>query len=889
MKKNLKNLIGLFVAVMLLQQEAYSQKSIVQLKWKVAPKSDVPAADKLSLPGFNATNWVNAIVPGTVFYSYVVAGKEKDPDYADNIYKVDKSKYNKPFWYRTEFSTAGIAPGKTIWLNFNGVNKWAEVYLNGKHIGSMSGLMARGKFNITKMVNTKKANTLLVLIIPPRWDPEHGHGLANWEAPSYLSSGSWDWMPAVPGLNSGITDVVSITATGPVSVEDPFIRAKLQNMHLANLTLGVNLNNASSSPVSGVVKAVINPGNIVITGPRVTLAANSSSAFTYDAVNFPQLAVRNPKLWWPNGYGGKADGTQNLYTCTVKFAVNGKTTSETVTKTFGIRKVSSDTTAVAGRLRVYINDVPILLKGGNWGMSDYMLKVRGTDYEPRIRFHKEMNYNVIRNWTGEVSDEEFYDYCDKYGIMVWDDFWLNNFGAIDSLSIFKKNAIEKVKKLRNHPSITIWCGANEGMPGGGTNSALNVAIANAITDNDADDKLYLPRSNAGVTNPNFSVHGGSRNLSGSGIWGNVDPKTYFTDPKNGYQFSKDSYGMRSELGTATFVNVESFKKFMPEEYWVAPTPEAVESKTNMWARHYFSTDGELGGGSQPVRYIKDVNKSYGEATSIDDFCKKAQMLNVETLKAMYEAWNDHMWNDATGMLIWMSQSAYPTMIWQTYDYYYDLTGAYFGSKIACEPIHIQWNIATNSVKVINNKQYDLKGLTAEAEVYNSDGKLAAGYSQTAKLDVGAASVKEAFVAFAKADGQAPLSAVHFLKLKLKDAGGKILSENFYWLGNTYLDYTALNKLPSVANSLVVSKAIVTPAANGVNKVLTYTVANNSNTTAAFGIRAQLLNAKGVQILPAIVNDSYFSLMQGEKKTLHIEVDPKLLGRNYKLDIKAYNN
>ena len=522
-------------------------------------------------------------------------------------------------------------------------------------------------------------------------------------------------------------------------------------------------------------------------------------------------------------------------------------------------------------------------------MSDYMLKARGKDYETRIRFHKEMNFNIIRNWTGEVTDEAFYNYCDKYGLMVWDDFWLNNFGQIDSLEIFKSNAIEKVKKLRNHPSVIIWCGANEGVPGGNPNSPLNNVIKSAVKDNDGDDRLYLARSNAGETNPNFSIHGGSRVLSGSGLWSNADPKTYFTDPHNGYLFSKDSYGMRSELGTATFVNVESFKKFMPDEFWVAPTTEAVNSKTNMWARHYFSTDGALGGGSDPVKYINTINNSYGKATSLEDFCKKAQMQNVETMKAMFESWNDHLWKDASGMLICMSQSAYPSMIWQTYDYYYDLTGAYFGAKTACEPVHIQWNPATNSVKVINNKPGNINELTAEATVYNMDGKIVPEYSVKKQINVSATSATEAFKAFEKSADLPKLSEVHFLKLKLFDAEGRLLSENFYWMGNTYLDYTGLNKMPAVGSSLSVSRPVISIAKNGVNKLLKYVIVNNSKTTAAFGIRAQLQNNAGKQLLPALYNDGYFSLMQSETKTLEVEIDPKLLEEGYKLQVKAYNN
>jgi len=876
----------IFLLLFLIQQAGYAQITITPLHWKLAPQSDIAfTASQISEPGFKTENWINAIVPGTVFYSYVVAGKESNPDYADNIYKVNQAKYNKPFWYRTEFSVTGFRSDKRVWLNFNGINKCAEIYLNGHPIGIIKGLMQRGKYDITDLLNKNKVNSVAVLIVPPGTD----HGLANRESPTYLSSGSWDWMPAVPGLNSGITGEVFITITGPVSIEDPWIRCSLPNKNLAEATVNVQLRNAGSMPVNGRLTMTINPGNIIITSPKIIVNANSSQTVNYDKNQFPLLNIKNPKLWWPNGYGGKADGSQYLYSCSIQFDVNGTTRSDEVTKNFGIRKITSDTTSINGPLRIYINDVPILLKGGNWGMSDYMLKVRGKDYDTRIRLHKEMNFNVIRNWTGEVTDEAFYDYCDKYGIMVWDDFWLNNFGPIDSLNIFKSNAIEKVKKFRDHPSIIIWCGANEGVPGGNPNGPLSNVIKSAIKDNDSNDRLYLPRSNAGVNNPNFSIHGDSHNLSGSGLWNNTDPKTYFTDPHNGYLFSTNSYGMRSELGTATFVNVESFKKFMPIEYWVAPTVAAVNSKINMWAKHYFSTDGNLGGGSQPVSYINSINNSYGTAVSLEDFCKKAQLLNVETTKAMYEAWNDHMWKDATGMLIWMSQSAYPTMIWQTYDYYYDLTGAYFGAKTACEPIHIQWNAASNSIKVINNKPYALKGLTAEAMIYNMDGKIALEYSMKKIIDVNSTSATEAFAILQNSSKLPELSAVHFLKLKLTNANGQLLSENFYWIGNTYLNYTSLKNMPKVGSSLSVSSPKITIAKNGVNKLLIYTIINHSRTTAAFGIRGQLLNGSGLQILPALFSDGYFSLMQGESKTIEVEVDPNILSNKYRLDVKAYNN
>lgn len=870
-----------FACLFLVPAFAAAQDTI-HLHWVLNPQSETSGNGiQVSSPGFKTNDWINAVVPGTVFYSYVKAGKEKDPDYAENIYQVDKSKYNRPYWYRTEFITPHLDKGKRLWLKFNGINKIAEIYFNGRHLGTLKGLMQRGIFDVTPWVINGK-NAIAVLVTPPRNDPQHNHPLANWESPTYICSASWDWMPEVPGLNSGITDTVAVTTTGPVSIIDPYIKTDLPDNHLANLTLTAQLHNALSQSIMGRVKATITPGNIVIESKEMTLEPNSDKTITYDKNNFASLSIRNPKLWWPNGYGA-----QSLYTCKVEFIEKGTGLSDQVSKNFGIRKITTDTTTLNGPWRICINGVPILIKGGNWGMSDYILKVRGKDYEPRIRFHKEMNFNMIRNWTGEVTDEAFYDYCDKYGIMVWDDFWLNNMGGIDSLDMFRRNAVEKVKKFRNHPSVVIWCGANEGVPGGNPNGSISEAIKYAIKEYDGSDRLYFPRSNAGVTNPNFSIHGGSRNLSGSGIWSNEDPKRYFTDPHNGYLFSQNSYGLRSELGMATFVNIESFKRFMPKDYWVAPTPEAVNSKTNMWARHYFSTDGSLGGGSDPVKYIKDINKEYGPAMSLKDFCKKAQLMNLETMKAMYEAWNDHMWHDASGMLIWMSQSAYPTMIWQTYDYYYDLTGAYFGARSACEPVHIQWNPATNSVKVINNKPYSLQGLIAEATVYNSDGKAANGYGKKAIVSVEPTSGKEAFRLDSTAN-HGKLSDIHFLRLKLFNKHGKLISENFYWMGNTYLDYTAIEKLPKVGAGLKVGKPLISNVANG-HKLLTYTISNISNRGPAFGIRAQLLDNKGGQILPAIFDDGYFTLMPGETKVLHVEVDPKLLGSGYTLSAKAFND
>ncbi len=503
--------------------------------WKLSPVSNIKDdGNTLSQLSYNDNNWQDAIVPGTAFSSYIPhdgkPGVEANPDSADNIWKVDYTKYDQNFWYRTIFTIPYSFKGKRVWINFEGINKKGDVYLNGKLLGFVDGLAQRASFSFTP---NEGKNVLAVLVHIPYYIPDK-HNLANLETPTYVCSAGWDWMPRVPGLNSGITDDVYLSCSGDVTIKDPWVRTNSLLNNKALLSVNTQLQNHSLNNIAGTLTGTITPGNITFT-KNITLKANSDSTITFNSKAFPQLVITNPKLWWPNGYGGNPDGTQSLYNCTFTFTINNQI-SDKQTQHFGIRKYSYDT--LGGPLHVLINGKRVFLKGGNWGMSDYLLRCRGDEYDTKIRFHKEMHFNMIRNWTGEVTDEEFYDACDKYGIMVWDEFWLNNLGPIDSLDLFIRNAVEKVKRYRNHPSIAIWCGANEGLPQGNKNSPLNKAITNTVAVYDGNDRRYQPRSNAGTSSDWLT--GDSHNLSGSGIWTHEEPKTYFEDPHNGYPWSKHS-------------------------------------------------------------------------------------------------------------------------------------------------------------------------------------------------------------------------------------------------------------------------------------------------------------------------------------------------------------
>ena len=714
-----------------------------QIIWEVKPQADLEniTGEQISTSGFEMSDYVKGVVPGTVFTAYVEAGIVSDPNYADNIYKVDETFYNRPFWYRTEFELpSSYSEGRRVWLHFDNTNRFADFYFNGEKISGtktstkdVSGHMLRSKFDVTNLIKKSGKNAIAVLITDPDQKKtrkaKEPYGVAC--SPSYLAGAGWDWMPYVPGRLAGITGNAYLMVTGDVVMEDPWIRSELPTLQKAELSLSTDIRNASSSPKKVVVSGVIEPGNISFS-KDIRVEGGATAKLSVDKDDLSQLVVEHPRLWWPNGYG-----EPHLYTCKLTCSVDGKV-SDVKKITFGIKKYEYkmvDNVVGYPVLTFFINGQKIYLKGGNWGMSEYLLRCHGKEYETKIRLHKEMNYNMIRLWTGCVTDDEFYDYCDKYGIMVWNDFWLYvAYNAVAQPEAFKANALDKVRRLRNHPSIAIWCGANETRPAPELDNYLREMIARE----DNNDRMYKSCSN-------------QDGLSGSGWWGNQPPRHHFETSGSNLAFSKPAYpygidhgyGMRTEIGTATFPTFESVKEFIPQkDWWPLPTDEQLKNDDdNVWNKHFF---GKEASNANPINYKNSVNTQYGESSGLEEFCEKAQMLNLEVMKGMYEAWNDKMWNDAAGLLIWMSHPAYPSFVWQTYDYYYDPTGAYWGAKKACEPLHIQWNASNNSIKVINTTAEDLKGAIAKATVYDLNGKEVPVYGQTKQVDVAASNIAEAF-------------------------------------------------------------------------------------------------------------------------------------------------
>lgn len=484
----------------------------------------------------------------------------------------------------------------------------------------------------------------------------------------------------------------------------------------------------------------------------------------------------------------------------------------TITYKAGIREMTYE--GLKDSLIMYVNGRRFIPLGGNWGFDEHNLLYRSREYDIAVGYHKHMNCTMIRNWVGQIGDEAFYEACDKHGIMVWQDFWLANPAdgpdPYDDV-LFLSNAQDYLRRVRSHASIGIWVGRNEGFP------------PEAI-----DRKLreYVHQLSPGLDFISSSADDG---VSGHG--------PYWALPMQEY-FARQSGKIHTERGMPNVMNIESLQRTLsPDSLW----PQSVQ-----WGMH----DYTLLGAQRAREFNGLVQQGLGEAQSAEQFTRWAQLINFNGYRGMFESTS----KARAGLLIWMSHACWPSMVWQTYDYYFEPTAAYFGVKKACEPLHIQYNALTDSIEVVNHSAGNVKALTAKVMVYNLNGKLV----RQQKLRIASnEDTTQALLKLQQLQTAAP-SDVWFLRLQLADKHG-VVSENEYIMGREANNYRALTTLPHARLQQQLK-------VNGTQAVLTL---KNSGKSVAPFIRINLKGADGEQILPVLYSDNYFTLMPGEQKTVTI--------------------
>ena len=798
------------------------------------------SGEEISTLGYKPENWIVATVPGTVLSSYKNIGAIADPNYADNQLQVSESFFWSNFWYRDEFEVPEGFKQDRLFLNFDGINWKANVFLNGKKLGRIEGAFMRGKFDVTDLVVPGK-NVVAVEIIrnnhigaikeKNKQSTDFNGGILGADNPTFHATIGWDWIPTVRGRNIGIWNDVFLTSTGKVTVADPLVTSvlPLPDTTSATLTAEVIVKNHDANTVNGTLEGKV--GDITFQQP-VSLAAGEEKTVVFDVKDFPQLKMENPRLWWPKGYGAP-----NLYDANFTFKVDDKVSDAKDFKV-GIRQMTFNEDNHI--LSLFINGRRFIGRGGNWGFGESNLNYRGREYDIAVAYHADMNFTMMRNWVGMIGDEELYEACDRHGIMIWQDFWLAN--PADGPDpyypeMFIANAEDYVKRIRSHASIGLYCGRNEGFPPEQIDKALR-----RIIKEDHPDIHYISSSADDV-------------VSGHGPYRMLPAKEYFTLKTGNDKF-------HSERGMPNVMTYESMlRTFSPEGIW---------PQDNEWGMHDYTREGAQGCTS----FNEIIAKGYGEPQSAKEFACLAQWVNYDGHRSLFESRSQNR----KGLLMWMSHSCWPSMVWQTYDYYFEPTAAYFAIKKASEPLHIQWNPATDEVEVVNYSAGTHKGLTAKVQVLNMDASVA--WEKEATVDSNEDTTDKCI----KLEFPENLSKVHFIKMTLTE-DGKVVSDNFYHRSLEENNYQDLCQLAKVA---LQSATTVDKNADGTWSAVS--VIENKTSTPALMIRLNVVGGKDdQQILPVFYSDNYFSLLPGEKKEVRMSWrDEDTRGNEGKVLITGYN-
>ena len=796
--------------------------------WQLQEAAKVPETEAaIASVGYRPQGWYAATVPGTVLTSLVNNGVYPEPLYGENNRpdKIPDSLSRAPFWYRTVIKVPKAYAGRHVWLNFDGINFSAQVWVNGRQVGAMKGAFSRGIFDISQDVKAGKKAVLAVLVSPqPHAGDPHEHTIRNGvgknggitaiDGPTFLSTIGWDWIPAIRDRDTGIWQNVFLSASGPVVIQDPLVTTDLPlpKTDSADVAVQARVENVSDVPQTGVLKGSF--GDVSFE-QRVEIPAHGSQMVSFDPKTTAALHVRDPKLWWPNGYG-----PQNLYQLHLSFEVDGKS-SDSRDVSFGVRKVTYSVPD-SENLTISVNGVRVFIRGGNWGLDEAMKRNPHARLEAQIRMHQVANLNMIRNWVGQSTSEDFYELCDKYGLLVWDEFFQPNPadgpdpGDFDT---YMANVREKILRFRNHPSIALWCARNEGYPPKEIDDALRALMAEL-----EPTRLYQANS-----------------ADGRGV--NSHGPYHWRTPREFYVFNE---AFKTEIGSVSVPTIESIRGMMPEKDW--------ETINDDWAEHDFAK-GASGGDTYPAM----IAARYGKVANLADFVRKSQLANYEAFRAMYEGRNAKLFNPTTGILTWMSNPAQPSFVWQLYHHDLEPNSALFAVKKAAEPVHIQLNESSGDIQVINNLDAPLEKAHAHLAIYNLDGTVAYQHD----YDVAA----PGWVATATVAWPGGLATVYFVKLELRDAGGKLLSENFYWQGLPEHpdDLTALGEMPTVTLDAKLARRDVA------GKSFFDVSLHNPGAQIALMTHLQLRRGRSNdRVLPVYYSDNYVSLVPNESRTITIE-------------------
>ncbi len=833
---------------------------MVRDHWSLQSSAKVNAAgDVISTPAYAPTGWHEATVPTTVVAALVKDKTLPDPYFAmnlrqfpgvayaiganfSNISMPKDSPYAVPWWYRTQFAVPHAYAGKSVWLNFKGINYRANIWLNGQRIADsnqVAGAWRTYEFNVTDAVKPGAENVLAVQVFAP--------------TPSDLAITFVDWNPAPPDKEMGLWRKVYLTTSGPVAIRYPTVISKVNSPanDSARLTVTAQVKNATGHPVHGMLKGRIEG---VAFEQKVDLGANETKDVTFAPEQFSQLILAKPRLWWPAQMG-----KPNLHSLTMSFEIDGAVSDRTESQ-FGIREITSELNSVGGRL-FRINGKNILIRGGGW-TPDMMLRQDSQRLHDEFRYVEDMGLNTIR-LEGKLESQEFFDIADHEGILVmagWCccDFWEQwKHWKPQDYEIAKQSLRDQIYRLRSHPSLLMWLNGSDHHPPADVEQMYL----------DIEKQLLWPNPVVSSATGKESSVTGASGVKMTGPYEYIAPAYWEEDTPQGQAHREKcnpggcggAYGFNTETSMGPAVPpIESIRAMVGNDHlWPID---------DVW--NYHAGGGEF----KNIQVFNEaLAKRYGSSGNVEDFAIKSQMQTYEGVRAMYEAYSRNKY-EATGVIQWMLNNSWPSMIWHLYDYYLRPGGGYFGAKKAMEALHPVYGYDDHSIWVVSSQYEDVKGLKLTTKIYNLG--MSEKFSHEDSVDAPADSTQKIFT-LSDVPG---LSPVYFLALRLTDSAGNLVGSNFYWLSTkpetlnwarstwfmtptlSFADYTAISQLPKV-------KLSVTPHTESDGpESLTHVTLENPSKSLAFFVRLKVAKGQnGEEILPVLWEDNYISLLPGEKR------------------------
>jgi exo-1,4-beta-D-glucosaminidase len=823
--------------------------------WSLQSSARVQASGEIiSSAGFRIAGWYPTKVPSTVLAALTDNHIYPDPYFGMNLRAIPGCTYpigsnfsnlpmtqDSPFrgswWYRTEFRLPKTEEGRQIALHFDGINYRANIWLNGHQIADakdVAGTFRLYEFNITEIAKPGALNTLAVEVFPPE--------------PKDLALTWVDWSPAPPDKNMGLWHDVYVSTSGPVTVRYPQVitDVDLSSLAAAQLTVSAELRNNSKRTICGTLNGHIE--GIQFSQP-VSLAPDQTRTIDFTPEQFRQLNISHPRLWWPTEIG-----EQKLYTLELKFQAHGRI-SDSKTVRFGIRKITSD---IEEGTRIFkVNGRRVLIRGGGWA-PDMLLRSNPERIEQEFQYVKDMHLNAIR-LEGKLESDYFYDLADRYGILIlvgwgccdqWE-HWEHKPGYREgplwdreTYAVARHSQEDQLRRLRNHPGVLAWFNGSDNPPPSDV-ERMYLSIL---------EECRWPNPFLSSATAKASTITGSSAVKMAGPYDWVPPSYWLLDKDRG-----GSFGFATEISPGPAIPpIESLRRMLPKDH--------------LWPIDYYWAFHAGGSVYSSLEiFTHALNARYGTAKNVEDYATKAQLMTYEAQRAMFEGYARNKYR-SSGVIQWMLNNAWPSMIWHLYDYYLRPGGGYFGTKKACEPIHVQYSYDDRSIVVVNGTYLAFGGMRVTAKVF--DMNMVEKYSKTSYVGVPADGVVSAFVLPDLKD----LTSTYFLKLTLEDQNGKLASSNFYWLStrddvldwanatkyytptSSFADFAVLQSLPQVelrTTGYVEAKG---------DENLVHVTLENPSRSLAFAVRLQIKGGlNGEEVLPILWEDNYFALMPGEKR------------------------